>query len=387
MVMGGAYFEGDANIDCDFECNSLKVGQSARHGGTLRVKGSLFVHNKLEVSRSLEVRRELRAEEIDVSGKIEADSLICKMVKVGGILKVNTMIESSELVDVGWMMKIPGTVKLHDLTIGGLANIGGGSITGIIEARMKFDSKSELQFGELRIFGKATLPANCTGKKISAFGRLLVNGPINCDEIKVEGSTDVRGNCKSSSIEVHGKLDVLGSLLIIDKIEIHGNVNVRNEINGSNLQVTGNLEATKIVISGEANITGAVETKSGLKAQSIVIGSGSRCEGPLVGERVEIGKSGMNVMAWGTKWAGQNITMRLTGRPTRVENIYGTSVYLREFATARRIFSQNVELEKACSADHLTYSGEIKFPEGNNKNSVFINHQPEKVDKLPIPPL
>ncbi|MGI0091239.1 MAG: hypothetical protein ACREBS_05980 [Nitrososphaerales archaeon] len=387
MVTGSAYFEGDARINCDFECNSLKVGQSARHGGSLKVNGNLVVHNKLEVSRSLNVEKELRAEEIDVAGRIEADTLVCKRVKVGGVLTVKTRLESSELVDVGWKAEIPGTVKLHDLAVGGLADIGGGSISGTIEARMKFNSRLELEFGELRVFGKATLPANCKGRKISTFGKLLVDGNISCEEIQIEGVTEVQGNCESSRIEVNGKLEVSGSLSATDKIEIHGSTNIVDELRGASLQVAGKLATSKIIISGETNIMGVVETKQGLKAKSIVIGSGSRCEGPLVGEqRVEVGKSEMNVMAWGTKWAGQRITMRMIGRPTRVQDVYGTFVYLREFTTAARVFAQNVELEKGCLVDQILYSGEVKMP-GDDKKCVYINHMPEKVEKLPSPPL
>ena len=47
----------------------------------------------------------------------------------------------------------------------------------------------------------------------------------------------------------------------------------------------------------------------------------------------------------------QSINLKLTGRPTRVDDVYGTSVYLREFTTARKVFSQNVELENASSVD------------------------------------
>ena len=385
IVNGGVNFDGDARVDCDFECDSLKVGQSARRGGTLRVKGSLIAHHNIEVSRALDVETELRAEEIDVGGTIKAGSIICKSMKVGGTLRVGTTLESSESVEVGWQVKILGKVKLHNLVVGGLAEIGGGLIDGKIEAKMKFDSRSELDFGELNIYGKATLRANSKGRKISTFGKLIVDGNISCEEMQVQGVTDVRGDCKSSSMEVNGKLDMAGSLSVTDKIAIYGSAEVANEVKGSNLEVAGKLGASQIIISGDTNITGTVYTKHGLKARSIVIGSGSNCEGPLIGENIEVGKSGVTIMDWGKHWAGQQITMRLIGRPTRVQDVYCSYVYLREFANARRIFSKDIELEKGCWVDQLTYTGELKMPEGEKR--VYINHTPERVERLPSPPL
>ena len=149
-------------------------------------------------------------------------------------------------------------------------------------------------------------------------------------------------------------------------------------------KLLGSSKLSKIIISSEALITGTVETKYGLKAKSIVIGSGSRCEGPLVGEQVEVGKSGMNVMAWGTKWAGQTITMKLTGRPTRVEDVYGGFCEFETVCNGQEDIFARRRIGKSSSVDQVVYSGELKKPSGN---SVYMNHPPEKVEKLPTPPL
>jgi len=385
VVTGRVYFEGDADVNCDLECDSLETSRRLPpFFGPVRVNGNLVVHKNLNVTSSIDAKGEIRAEEIDGGGRIVAGSIICKNIRITGIIEVKNKLEVEESIDIGGKLIAPTTVKLRDLDVNGMADIGGGSISGHTKIKGKLDCKSRLEFGDIQVFGKASLSGNCSGSSASTFGALSVNGNFKCDEIRVDGKTDVRGNCESSKIEVNGKLDVSGSLSIADKMEIHGSTEVTNDIKGSNIQVAGKLKANSIIISDQALITGTVETKHGLKAKSIVIGSGSRCEGPLVGEQVEVGKSGMNVMAWGTKWVGQNINLKLTGRPTRVDDVYGTSVYLREFSTARKVFSQNVELEKASSVDQVVYSGEFKKPSGN---SVYMNHPPEKVNKLPPPPI
>jgi len=46
-VTGCASFEGNADVDCDFECDSLRVDR-----GKLNVSGNLTVHNGLDVAHT-----------------------------------------------------------------------------------------------------------------------------------------------------------------------------------------------------------------------------------------------------------------------------------------------------------------------------------------------
>ena len=96
-------------------------------------------------------------------------------------------------------------------------------------------------------------------------------------------------------------------------------------------------------------------------------------------------QSYMNIGSFQTDWMGQNISMRLIGKESKVQDVYATNVHLGAASRAERIFANNVELEKGCVADQITYTGELKLPEG--PKSTYINHPPEKVEKLPTPPL
>src|SRR5579859_7159884 len=77
-VTGGAHFEGNAEIDCDFECDSLKVDR-----GRLTVSGSLTVHKGLDVAHTVQAGGTIRAGDIDVGGKMFARSISC-----GGSVRV-----------------------------------------------------------------------------------------------------------------------------------------------------------------------------------------------------------------------------------------------------------------------------------------------------------
>src|SRR6266516_1816715 len=75
VVSQGAYFEGSTEVNCSFECETLKVGYRGRQ--PLRIAGNLTVHKKLEIGESIEVSGTIQAEEIDVMGKIRVQSIKC----------------------------------------------------------------------------------------------------------------------------------------------------------------------------------------------------------------------------------------------------------------------------------------------------------------------
>src|SRR5438309_12089197 len=64
VVSGGAYFEGSAEIACDFDCESLKVDR-----GKLKVSGDLTVRESADVAHTVEVDGAIRAKGIDVGGR------------------------------------------------------------------------------------------------------------------------------------------------------------------------------------------------------------------------------------------------------------------------------------------------------------------------------
>ena len=164
-----------------------------------------------------------------------------------------------------------------------------------------------MEFGELLVYGRGCLPADCKGHKVSTFGKLEVDGNITCDLIEVGGVIEIKGDCSSQKIEVDGKFEVTGSLFVSEGLEGCGTTEIEGNFECGQLRISGKLRSNKIIVKEEADISGKLETKEGLKAKLLIVRSGSRCEGVLIGERVEVGKSvDLGYGGWGVaavRWA------------------------------------------------------------------------------------
>jgi len=390
VVTGGVYLEGKAYVNGNLECDSIESerffsrqaeanfgGQRARldltgrYVGKLEVNGNLTVHNQLSVSHSVEVKGNVAAADIDVGGKIDAETISCSRIRVGGRADIRGTLEASS-VDVGGKVEA-GKAKIGDLNVGGEAEVDGGSITGNIRVGGKFESKSPLEFGELLVYGKGELAGGSRGRKVSTFGKLEVNGDFTCDVIEAGGVIDIHGDCHTQHVETGAKLEVSGSLFVSDKLEGVGVTEVQGNIEAAHIKVSGKLTANRITAKEEADVSGRVEAKEGLKAVQLVVRSGSRYEGVLIGDRVEVGKSvDLSYGGWG-RWAA--------GTMARVDDIYAREVVIGAMSTAARIFANKVSLEQCSAAWQVMYTDELKIAPG-----AGVSEQPRKVDNLPKPP-
>jgi cytoskeletal protein CcmA (bactofilin family) len=377
-VSGGARFESNADIDCDFQCKSLTVER-----GVLKVSGDLTVLKWMDVAHTVKADGAIRGQEIEVGGKMHADSVHCDgPIRVGGVVEVAKTLEAESL-DVGGKVLVHGAVKIKDLGVGGQTEVGGGSITGRTTVGGLFESNAPLEFGELQVYGKCELPAGCKGQRVTTSGKLTVRGDLACEKIEVGGAAEFEGDCTAGRVTINGKLDVSGSLRVRELLENFGSGEVRGEFSGADLRLGGRLKARKVLLSNKAEVAGELETEQGMRASQIVIGSGSRCRGPLVGGSIEVGKSQFAVANWSAHWAGQAFSMRLIGRMTNVEDVYGDETLLGRNTRCRKVFARTIELQTGCIVDRTTYTGELR--QGNHR--VYFVHPPEKVDVLPPFPL
>jgi cytoskeletal protein CcmA (bactofilin family) len=375
-VTGAAVFEGSAEIRCTFECDSLE----ARHRGALKVSGDLIVHKRLDVAHSVETKGTIRAAEIDVGGRVRTRAISSDRVRVGGVIEVSDSLES-RTVEVGGKVLVPGSVKILDLEVGGIAEIGGGSISGNIRVGGKFEASAPLEFGNLQVLGHMSFASKSRGRKISTFGKLSAGGDLECEEIDVQGVTEIRGNCRSKKIRVSGKLSV-GENLDSDELVNLGVTELQGEFRGATLRIAGKFRARSIVVTAEFAVAGIAETQLGMKAAKINVDSGSRCQGPLVGDQVIIGKSSGILLDAEKSWMGQLATLRLVGKMTRVDDIYGKYVHLGRLSTCRKVFAEVVEVEEGAIAEEIQYTTELM----GNLEKTHIN-QPHRASRLPKPPL
>ena len=378
MVTGSVHFEGAAELNCDFECDSLIVGG----GGVLKARGNLIVHKKLDIVHSIEADGSVKAEEIDVGGKIHAETIECKSLRSGGVVEVTESL-TAESVNVGGKVIAPHNVKITNLDVGGQVNVGGGSILGNIRVGGKFESRSPLEFGDLQVFGHTTFGDSCKGRRISTFGKVSAAVDLECDEIDVQGITEIHGDCIGKRIEVNGKLGVHGTLTASEGVEIYGTAEIQQGLRSPSLKIGGKFRAARAEVSGEADLAGAVETSQGLRGNIVLVRSGSRCNGPIVGNLVEIGKSGLVIANWNKKWAGQIAAIHMIGRMTRVEDIYGKEVHLGSSSRSGKVYADVVEINAGAISDEVLYTTELRGP----VEKVYFQHPPRRVSELPVPPI
>lgn len=293
VVSQGAYFEGSAEVNCSFECETLKVGYTGRQ--PLLIDGNLTVHKKLEIGESIEVSGTIQAEEIEVMGKIRARSIKCD--------------------------------------------------------------------------------------RFNALGNASITGNLDCDDMEISKVTKIQGNCVAKTVEVNGQLRLQGTLESAESFVIYGSADVSQVVKSPSLKIGGKLWALRVEIGGEIDLAGEAETTQGLLGNTVIITTGSKCTGPIVGDRVEIGRSGAVLADWKKSWAGQSLKLRVIGKGTRVEDIYGKLVRLGASSQSNRVYSEIVEFEQGAVANQVQYTGEIRGP----IQTGHFQHTPRKVTKLPIP--
>jgi cytoskeletal protein CcmA (bactofilin family) len=351
-VSGKAEFEGSVEIDCDFECRSLESSE-----GLVRVNGALNVSERVDVEEALYVRGGVKAVDIDVGGRLSVGgSLEARRVDVGGYVDVQGD-AAADSVDIGGSIDVSGSIKLRDLDVGGTAGVGGGESTGKIDVGGKFRSARALRFDRIDTGGIVEL-AGGQGKLVEVGGKLTSKGDLLCEEVRVGGVADVDGSLKGKISEVGGKIRVSGDLQMDERIQVGGVTEIGGLLTGRDVEVGGILKASKGVLQGRVVIGGRVETRDGLKAETVELGRGARCTGTLVGSRIHL------------------------ERMSHVQDVYCRDLVAEAGTRLGTVFAEDAEMGDNCVVGRLVYTGELR--EGSR---VIYRVPPEKVDKLPPFPL
>ncbi len=377
LVTGGAFFEGPVRIDCDFECKSMRVeGRGFGPGGDVVVKGDLTIRGDADLDASVEVEGDVMAERLDVGGHLESGSITSEAVRVGGHLTTKGTLKSGD-VDVGGHAKVMGEVDIANLRVGGHAEIGGGTIRGEIRVRGHFDSTKKLTYGTITVFGKIKLPTESKGERLTALGKVELEGDTSCKVMEVNGVAKVNGDCSTESVKINGKLAVAGSLKVAQKLEVFGTAEMKGKAECGALAVGGRLVSDSVTSGDEASVEGQVWTARGLRAKSVQVGSGSRVNGPIVGDTVEIGKG----IDFGGFWANATDWSSM-GRMTRVDDVYGKEVRISRYSRAKRVYAEVVKMQGGSIADEVNYTRVADVPAG-----VHLEKPAKRVARLPDAPL
>ena len=374
-VTGRVSLEGPVTIDCDFNCQSMRVeGKGFGPSGDIRVNGDLVVEGSADIDASIKVSGSVRAGDLDIGGHLRTGQVSTHRLRVGGHLEVRGTLEAEE-VDVGGQMTVIEEVKINNLRVGGHAKLGGGSITGDIRVRGHFSTTRKLAFGRLQVYGNMVLPAGSAGEKLSTLGRVEFDGDAFCKELEVTGSARVRGVLSAESFDLKGNLRALEGPHVSKRFQVWGAADVTGPLECETLGVGGRLVAESVSATNRTDIGGEVRTSRGLKSKSVVVGKGSKVTGPIFAMKVEIGSDTDLGSMWGLPWWRGAL-----GRLTTVEDIHGGDVKIRQHCRVGRVFAKTVELGEGSTAEEIVYTGEVKLPQ-----KYFLTKPLRRVDSLPEP--
>ena len=307
------------------------------------------------------------------NAKIEASSNDEKLVVVSkgayfeGSAEVNCSFES-ETLKLGYRGRQPLRIN-GNLRVRKKLEIGESiEVLGIIEAE------------EIDVIGKIRARSiKC--ERFNALGNARVIGNLDCDVMETSKVTKIQGNCVAKTVGVNGELRLQGTLESAESVVIYGSADVSQVIKSPTLKIGGKFRALRAEVGSEISLTGEAETAQGLLGNTVIIATGSKCRGPIVGDRVEVGKSGVVLADRSNSWAGQSFKLRVIGKGTRVEDVYGKVVHLGASSQSNNVYSEIVEFEQGAVANQVQYTGQIKGP----IQTGHFQRTPRKVTKLPIP--
>lgn len=328
---------------------SVKRGSTVRLG---RVEGELKVGNnaKIETSSGNE-KLVVVSEGAYFEGSAEVNcSLECKTLKVGyrgrQSLRIDGNLTAHKKLEIGESIEVLGTIEAEEI-----------EVIGKIRARS----------------------IKC--ERFNALGNAQVIGNLDCDVMEISKVTKIQGNCVAKTVGVNGELRLQGTLESAESVVIYGSADVSQVIKSPSLKIGGKFRALRAEVGGEIDLTGEAETEQGLLGNIVIIATGSKCRGPIVGDRVEVGKSGVVLADRRNSWAGQSFKIRVIGKGTRVEDVYGKVVRLGASSQCNNVYSEIVEFEQGAVANQVQYTGEIRGP----IQTGHFQRTPRKVTKLPIP--
>jgi cytoskeletal protein CcmA (bactofilin family) len=370
VVSGDARFDGDATIVGDFRCRRFraKSGRLQAEGAfraseeftaedaVVEIRGPLE-SPRVEVERELHLHADSKVGRLDVGGTFVADAAVeGERLHIGGRVRIAGRTTAEEL-SVGGRAEL-AEVQLARFEVGGVGEVGGGSIRDHVEVGGKFSSSAPLTFGRLEVGGSVSLAGSSKGGSIEVGGVIRVAGDLAFDDLEVGGIGEIAGNATGRSVEVGGQFRVDGNLTLTEGIEVGGRAVIGGDVAARDLEVGGEFRARKAVFPGRAEVSGAIRTELGLRAALVEVRKKSQVRGPLVADRV------------------------LLGRGSEAELVFGGTVDVGADARVGRIVADDVELRSGASASRVEYTRSLKLDP-----SAHVDQPPVKIATRPAPPV
>ena len=343
-------------VDRSVEVSGDMAVDLARVGGSIKVRGNSKA-SRVDVGGSFKTESDAEVDEIDVGGSVGVGGATKSVsIDVGGTFRGEGPVEA-ENIDVGGSVKIESEASVEDIDVGGSVRLSGGAVRGKIRVGGTLRSSEPLEFSHIRVGGSVTI-AGGKGGDIDVGGTFRSEGDLTFETIDVGGTVRIEGSASGRSIEVGGTVRVRDDLELSEELKVGGTADVGGKLTARAVRVGGKVVAEKVEAVEEIK-TNTLRTRAGAMAQRIELGRRGEAEGPLIARTVIIKER------------------------CRVEDIHAETVTLRRDSRARNVYAARIDIESGCRI-----SGEVKYTESlNAERDVSFASEPEKVEKLPEPPL
>ncbi len=364
VVAGTIHAEDDSIFDCSLSGDELdakgriivKGDLEIRNGvivdeGSLTVLGSMTA-KKADVSRNLRVEKTLDVEEVDVGGHLEVGgSTVANDIDVCGMFKADGKVKAKNI-DVCGSVKVWADIDVEDnVDVGGTIVVEGGKVNKV-DVGGSFISKKPLSFCRIDVGGSVKLAGGSVGGSIEVGGICKVAGDLKFDAIDVGGVIKIEGSAEGAEIDVGGKIHTEGALTLSGALEVGGKADIEGELSAQKVEVGGSLRAPKVTVHSTVTVGGFIDTKEGVHASVVRIGTRGKVRGPIKADEVFV------------------------GRRAYVEDIEAKRIVLHRNARARNLRGEEIELESGCRI-----SGKIYYTTRlDTDRNIRFTEPPEKVE-------
>ena len=239
---------------------------------------------------------------------------------------------------------------------------------------MSMEQRKDMKFA-----GTMTVPGGLY-KRVTCAGAIIVDGDIDCLELKVNGNYSGNGSMKATNAVINGGADIGGDLKTED-FRVFGQAKIGGGISGGVVRADGKLVAQKGVKVDRVVINGEIDTRGDCEAETFICAGSAEIEGALNAGDVsikmygpvrigEIGGEKIAVHKGHESTLGRIASAVLTPLGLHdarlvAETIEGDEIYL-EHTSAKVVRGGRVTIGKGCEIDRLEYRTDYKACSGTS---------------------
>ena len=225
----------------------------------------------------------------------------------------------------------------------------------------------------MKFAGSMTVPGGMF-RRVTCAGTIVVDGDLDCLELKVNGTYTGTGNTKATNAVINGGSDFRGDLRT-EELKVFGQAEITGGLYGGVIRSEGKLVVLKGIKVDRATVNGQLVARGDCDAESFACTGSFEIEGALNAGDLQVKLYGP---ARVREIGGEKITVRKGHEGTlgkiasaifetigfhqsrlEAETIEGDEIYL-EHTTAKVVRGGRVSIGPGCEIDRVEYRTDYK---------------------------